>query len=182
MRKEPVLMGLKELDVRFSGLRLSNPDTEAWLRRSLESEGLREAVVASSGMEPGKRVLLDGFKRIRVLEAMGHTDVPVRMVEADECQSHALMLALNQGRRGLRDIEEGWLVRSLCRRCGMTQSAVGELLGRHKSWVCRRLKLIEHLEEGVQEEIRLGLVSASVARELVPRLMILGCWSGRGLA
>ena len=37
----------------------------------------------------------------------------------------------------------------------------------HKSWVCRRLALVEKLDPALREDVRLGLLSASVVRELV---------------
>jgi hypothetical protein len=40
------------------------------------------------------------------------------------------------------------------------------LLGRHKSWVCRRLALLEKLSMAVKQDLRLGLVGPSLAREL----------------
>jgi hypothetical protein len=40
------------------------------------------------------------------------------------------------------------------------------LLGRHKSWVCRRLGLLEKLCVAVKEDLRLGLVGPYLAREL----------------
>jgi len=40
------------------------------------------------------------------------------------------------------------------------------LLGRHKSWVCRRLALLEKLSVAVKEDLRLGLVGPSLARQL----------------
>jgi hypothetical protein len=43
---------------------------------------------------------------------------------------------------------------------------VALLLGRHKSWVCRRLSLIERLCDEALEHIRLGLIPTSVGREL----------------
>src|SRR5438270_3515039 len=39
--------------------------------------------------------------------------------------------------------------------------------GRHKSWVCRRLALLERLGPESQDELRLGLLSASAARQRV---------------
>jgi hypothetical protein len=41
------------------------------------------------------------------------------------------------------------------------------LLGRHKSWVCRRLALLEKLSDDVRDDLALGLVSPSQARELI---------------
>jgi len=40
------------------------------------------------------------------------------------------------------------------------------LLGRHKSWVCRRLALAESLSDELRASVRLGLVAATAAAEL----------------
>lgn len=40
------------------------------------------------------------------------------------------------------------------------------LLGRHKSWVCRRLALAERLADAVACDVRGGLVTTTVAREV----------------
>jgi hypothetical protein len=41
------------------------------------------------------------------------------------------------------------------------------LLGQHKSWVCRRLALLEKLSDEVKEDLRLGLLGPALARQLV---------------
>jgi hypothetical protein len=63
-------------------------------------------------------------------------------------------------------LEEAWVVQALVRDDGLTQVEAAHLLGRHKSWVCRRLALLEKLSVAVKEEMRLGLVGPSLAREL----------------
>lgn len=88
------------------------------------------------------------------------------VVALDAAQSKAAMLQANPAQRGLSDIEEAWIVRARCREHGLRQAAVGQLLGRDKSWVCRRLRLAESLEAALQDDIRLGLLSATAAREL----------------
>ena len=57
-------------------------------------------------------------------------------------------------------------MQALVREDGLTQVAAGHLLGRHKSWVCRRLALLERLSETVKEDLRLGLVGPALARQL----------------
>ena len=49
----------------------------------------------------------------------------------------------------------------------MSQVEVAELLGRHKSWVCRRLALIERLGAKAHDDLRVGLLSPTAAREIV---------------
>jgi len=66
-----------------------------------------------------------------------------------------------------RELEEAWIVHALVREDGLSQVEVAELLGRHKSWVCRRLALIERLGPEARDELRVGLLSPTAARQLV---------------
>src|SRR5262249_58724367 len=50
---------------------------------------------------------------------------------------------------------------------GLTRGEGAHLLGEHKSWVCRRLALLERLSAEVKEDLRLGLVGPALARQLV---------------
>jgi hypothetical protein len=63
-------------------------------------------------------------------------------------------------------MEEALVLQSLYREDGLTQIEIAALLGRDKSWVSRRIALIERLSEEVQEDIRLGLISVITGREL----------------
>ena len=78
------------------------------------------------------------------------------------------MLTYNDARRGgMAELEEAWVARSLVREQKLQQKRVAELLGRHKSWVCRRLMLAEHLSKAVEDDMPLGLINATIARELI---------------
>jgi hypothetical protein len=48
----------------------------------------------------------------------------------------------------------------------LSQVEAAQLLNKHKSWVCRRLALLERLGEAAQAELRLGLMSPGLARQL----------------
>ncbi len=69
--------------------------------------------------------------------------------------------------RPVRELEEAWIVQALVRDDGLTQVEAAHLLGQHKSWVCRRLALLEKLSVGVKEDLRLGLLGPALARQLV---------------
>src|SRR5438067_2099277 len=94
------------------------------------------------------------------------TSLSVRVLEVDERTAKAAILGLNRGQRGARELEEAWIVQALVREDGLTQVEAAHLLGRHKSWVCRRLALLEKLSAAVKEDLRLGLVGPSLARQL----------------
>ncbi len=89
-----------------------------------------------------------------------------RVVEVDEVQAKAAIFGLNREGRRPRELEEAWIVHALVREDGLSQVQVAELLDRHRSWVCRRLALLERLCEEAKAEMRLGLVSPTLARQL----------------
>lgn len=163
---EPQPLALPEIDRRYAPLRLAAPEQLRRLRGSVQRDGVRHPVVVSCAVEVRRWVLLDGFKRVRVAEELGLKELWAQVVKLDAAQAKAAILRCNQARPGLCEIEEAWIVRSLIREQGLRQIEVGELLGRDKSWVCRRLRLAEALEPTLQEDLRLGLLSASAAREL----------------
>jgi hypothetical protein len=49
----------------------------------------------------------------------------------------------------------------------MTQTQIGEILHRHKSWVSRRIGLIERLHPELVEQIRNGILPPGAARPLL---------------
>ncbi len=90
-----------------------------------------------------------------------------RLIEVDERQAKAAILRLNQSGRRIHVLEEAWLAYALVREDGLSQSEVAELLGKHKSWVCRRLALLERLVEEARQDLQLGLLSPYAARQLI---------------
>jgi len=49
---------------------------------------------------------------------------------------------------------------------GLQQIEVAQMLGRHKSWINRRLALIERLTDEARQALRLGLLSPTQARHM----------------
>jgi len=110
--------------------------------------------------------LIDGFKRVRALKRLGFEHVTARVLALSVHGLKAAMMDLNWSRGSISDLEEGMVVQSLCREDGLSQVEVAALVGRHKSWVCRRLSLIERLCDDALEHIRLGLIYTVIGREL----------------
>ena len=159
-------VALEDLDLRFAPLRLHSSADLARLRASVEREGIRQPVLAATQVEPGRRVLVDGFKRVRVAREVGITRLAVTLLALDSPAALAAMLGSNAAHRGMTALEEGWIARALCREHGLTQASAGALLGRDQSWVCQRLRLVEQLDEALKDDLRLGLLPPAVAREL----------------
>lgn len=159
-------VAVAELDLRFAALRLSSPVEVAQLQASVGREGIRQPVLVATEVEPGKRVLVDGFKRERVARALGLAHLHAILLPLNALGALALMLRSNLPHRGLSALEEGWIVQRLCREHGLTQARAADLLERDPSWVSQRLRLVERLERELQDELRLGLLTPAVAREL----------------
>ena len=64
-----------------------------------------------------------------------------RLETDDERTVKAAVYGLNRVGHHLQELEEAWLVQALVREDGLSQVEAAELLGRHKSWACRRLAL-----------------------------------------
>jgi len=157
---------LSELGERYGRLRLINPRAERQMQRSLERYGQMSPVVVCRQGPEGYE-LIDGFKRLRASRESGiQRSLRARIMEVGARVAKAFLLNLNRIANTTSELEEGWVVQSLCREDGMTQVEIGVMLEHDKSWVCRRLALVEKLSDEVQEQVRLGLVSATVGREL----------------
>lgn len=159
---------IADLDRRLQSLRLP---TRREIRGSfaawLFGPGRYQPVLATDAVEDGVLVLLDGFKRLGWLAEQGEERVLVAVLSLPRPEALATMAQANTGRQGLTALEEGWIVASLHRDDGLDQVEIGRRLGHDKSWVSRRLGLSTRLEEKVQEDVRLGLIPPSTAREIV---------------
>ena len=162
----PRRVGVAALGEGYRRYRLGDPEGEEAMAGSLRRWGQLSPVVACE--RAGRLELIDGFKRLSAARQIGEMpSLSVRVLEVDERGAKAAILGLNRDRRPVRELEEAWVVQGLVREDGMTQVEAAHLLGRHKSWVCRRLALLERLSVAVKEDLRLGLVGVSLARELV---------------
>ncbi len=162
---QSVSAGISQFDERYGHLRIVDPQREDVIRKSMGRQGQLVPVVAVERED--RLAVVDGFKRLRAAQKVCLPHLEVRVLSLSEQASVALVYGLNRHRREMSEFEQALVVRSLCRDHRLSQSEVAELLGHHKSWVCRRLSFVEQLDEQVQQDLRVGLVSLTVARELL---------------
>lgn len=165
----PRITSLAELGERLAALRLCEAPALDAMRRSLERHGQLSPIVAFA--EGDQVQTLDGFKRLRAARALGWASVTITLAEVADSIDAKLQLAALHQQRGLTELEEGWLVRSLYRDDHLSQPEIARRLDRHKSWVCRRLILVEALDPAVQADVRIGLLAprAAIALAGLPR-------------
>jgi ParB-like chromosome segregation protein Spo0J len=158
-------LAVDQLGQRYRRYRLPDPEAEAAMVASLRQYGQQTPLVVCLREETHE--VLDGFKRLAAARSLDLKMVATRLLEADERLAKATILGLNQTGRRTQDWEEAWIVHALVREDGLTQEEVAELLTRHKSWVCRRLALVEKLADPARNDLQLGLLSVTAARSLV---------------
>lgn len=158
-------LGLDLFDERFGGYRLGTVRVEPTMLASFREFGQLSPVVCCHREEVV--CLLDGFQRLGAARQINLPTLSVLLLEVDDLQAKAAMYRLNQGTRRIHVLEEAWIVHALVREDGLSQVEVAQLLGRHKTWVCRRLALLEKLAPQARQDLQLGLLSVTAAREVL---------------
>jgi len=159
-----------QLDRRYEALRTRSARRERRLLASIAEVGQQAPiVVVRDGAHDGDRwVVVDGYKRLRVLRRLGQ-DV-VRAAEWVLGELDAVVLEqVMRGGDGASAIEQGWLLRELCERFQLGRDELARRFDRSPSWVSRRLGLVTDLPSAVQEQVRAGAIGAHAAMKyLVP--------------
>lgn len=149
----------------LSRLRLIHPSSDRAMVDSMRRYGQLTPVVVARAMEGGYE-LVDGFKRLRACRKLGIESLRATVLQGGRRSQKAAMIQLNWKARSMGKLEEALVLHSLVHDDGLTQLEVASLLGRHKSWVSRRISLVERLCEELLDQMRLGLLSATLGREL----------------
>lgn len=160
-----VELSLDGIGDHFGRYRLHTSAAERAMARSLRRYGQVAPVVVC--LRQGRHELIDGFKRLGAARSLGDiSSLAARVMQVNDSAAKAAMYGLNRAGGRTSELEEAWIVYALVREDGLAQVEVAELLGRHPTWVCRRLALIEKLGEQAKEELRVGLLSPTCARHV----------------
>jgi ParB family transcriptional regulator, chromosome partitioning protein len=167
MEREMVLktISLEYFDTSLSEYRLVFPSQIKAMKHSFERVGQLQPVITRQS-EAGYQ-LIDGFKRYYAAEQLALSTLLGKVLDVSESVGKAMILAYNKESSPLVDYEEGLIVCSLKNEHGMNQKQIAELTGYSAAWVCRRISLVERLDETVQSQLTLGKISAAHAREII---------------
>ncbi len=159
---------IHQLDLRYEGLRKRSRAREARLLASLAEVGQQVPVVVVAGGEDGRRILVDGFKRVRALRRLRRDAVCAVEWALDEAEA-LLLERLMRSADGNGPLEEGWLLAELRDRFGMSAEELARRFDKSASWVSRRLSLVVDLPREIQEQVRRGEIVAHAAmKHIVP--------------
>lgn len=136
------------------------------LAESIRNHGLIQPVVVRP-LLGGYYQIIAGERRWRAARLAGLTEIPVRLIEADDRLAMELALVENLQREDLNPIEEAKGYCVLMEEYELTQEEVSEAVGRSRSAVANALRLL-NLANAVQEMVARGELSAGHARALIP--------------
>ncbi len=163
----------QELDLRYEALRARSPVRERRLLASLAAVGQMTPIVVVPTTTPGatgaaRHVVIDGYKRVRLLRQLRHDTVTATAWELGEAEALVLERAMRAGEADSA-LEQGWLLGELRDRFHLGGAEIARRVGRTESWVSRRLALVAALPEPVQGHVRAGSIGAHAAMKcLVP--------------
>lgn len=118
-------------------------------------------------LDSGYYQIIAGERRWRAARMAGLTEVPVRVIEADDRRTAELALVENLQREDLNPLEEAMGYRSLIDEFGLTQDEAARSVGKSRSAVSNSLRLLS-LTPKVLEMVQNGRISAGHARALLP--------------
>jgi len=157
---------LHQLELRYSHIRISNIKRIHRLAASISCHGQLEPLVTVA--KEDRFILIDGYQRYRALQQIGRDTANIIIVEITEEES-LLQLLTQRGERQWEAIEEAGIIQELHRRFQFTFSEIGQKIGRDKSYVKRRLDLLESLPEEILQRVLSGIISTwAASRVLVP--------------
>jgi ParB/RepB/Spo0J family partition protein len=156
---------LHQLTRRYEHLRKHQPQQERSLLSSLAENGQKLPAIVVAEAE--RFVLIDGYKRARALQRLGQDTIRVTLWQVEEVDALLLERALRRGREDALD--QAWLLAELQERFSWSLEQLAKGFDRSKSWVSRRLALIQVLPREIQDQVRRGTLSAHAAMKyLVP--------------
>lgn len=135
------------------------------LADSISQYGLIQPVVARK-LDNGYYQIIAGERRWRASRLAGLTEIPVRVIEADDRRTAELALVENLQREDLNPIEEAKGYKTLIEEYGLTQEETAKSVGRSRPAVTNALRLLS-LSANVMEMVEKGELSAGHARALV---------------
>ena len=138
------------------------------LADSIAQYGLIQPITVRR-LDSGYYQIIAGERRWRAARLAGLSEVPVRVIEADDRRTAELALVENLQREDLNPIEEARGYRALIDEYGLTQEEAAKSVGRSRPAVANAMRLLS-LCPAVLKMVEEGQLSAGHARALVPIL------------
>lgn len=137
----------------------------AELSESISQYGMIQPITVRP-LESGYYQIIAGERRWRAARMAGLTEVPVRVLDADDRRVSELALVENLQREDLNPIEEAKGLRALISDYNMTQEEAAMSVGKSRSAVANALRLL-NLCPYVMELLEQGFITTGHAKSLL---------------
>ena len=135
------------------------------LAASISRHGLIQPVIVRK-LDSGVYQIIAGERRWRAARLAGLTEIPVRVLRADDQSVAELALVENLQREDLNPMEEARGYQKLMQNYSLTQEEAAAGVGKSRSAVANALRLL-YLSVPVMEMVESGTLSAGHARTLL---------------
>jgi ParB/RepB/Spo0J family partition protein len=165
MENAITVLNLDQMSLEFARLRLARPELIKSMEQSLAKFGQLSPIIVRQGKT--SFAIIDGFKRYHAATALGWTSLEANIFQVSRRAATAMILTYNRDNNALTDYEEALVLLSLKQDHQLSQEEIAALVGYSASWVSRRLALVEKLEPTVKDELKLGIITTTQAREII---------------
>lgn len=136
------------------------------LSESIAAHGVLQPITVRK-LDSGYYQIIAGERRWRAARMAGLSEVPVRIIEADDRKAQELALVENLQRENLNPMEEAKGYRVLMEEFGLTQEAVSLSVGKSRPAVANALRLLS-LPAAIAVMLEKGELTSGHARALLP--------------
>jgi ParB family transcriptional regulator, chromosome partitioning protein len=150
---------LHQLELRYERVRKRAASAERALLGSLAEHGQQLPIVVVSA--DARFIVIDGYKRVRALKRLARDTVRAADWQLPELEALLLERRLRCGSED--SLDQAWLLAELQERFGLSLEALAQRFERSKSWVSRRLGLLQALPVSIQDQVRAGELAAHAA-------------------
>jgi len=165
--KQPTIeeVALDKLDLSLAEMRIINPGSVARIQSSMLVQGQLQPLVVRPYQ--GQHQVIDGIKRVYAAMEIKKKHLKCYVLDVDLQQAKLLVLSYNRLHPSMEVWEEAMVLADLIKSHGLDQKSLSKLTGYSRSWVSRRLSLINKIDVQVVSEIKMGTINSSQARALI---------------
>jgi len=158
-------ISLDNFDLGLSQMRMISQIKISQMEKSLSRHGQLQPVIVRR--HAGYYQIIDGFKRYYASKNLMYKSLQCMGVEVDLAQAKVLLLSYNRSHQTMEAWEQAMVLYDLKTTHHYDLQCLCSLTGYSRSWVSRRLSMTEKLDGGVCQQIKMGSLTSSHARELM---------------